>query len=300
MGRNEKTEIPSSKAVVWITTKKAEVVFKMLKSSEKLMPTYPGYVKRMLYFKIKQLSYEKKLGANALDFMLEQTSKARRERKYDYWINRGRRSAAELGLIVPDSLPVGALNEVFADRIYEAKDFLPGAEDVVVDAGAQFGDYSILCSKIYGVKEVHSFEPIERNVVLFKEFAYLNKVEDIRIYQMGLSDTTCTMEMNYSGEMMTNVCNGPFTQRTEFKALDDLQLKVDFLKVDVEGFEMDVLKGAEQTIINSKPRIVMEVHSKKLFRITADFLTRIGYRIIRPEKLVYLTGNIENVFFEPT
>ena len=57
--------------------------------------------------------------------------------------------------------------EVIKEDIYRRyKDFIPDKNSVVIDIGAQYGDYSILCEKLYN-SNVISFEPLGKN---YKEF----------------------------------------------------------------------------------------------------------------------------------
>ena len=55
------------------------------------------------------------------------------------------------------------VNEVFVDNIYSIyNDFIPKKNQTVIDIGAQYGDYAILCSKVYKAK-VYTFEPLPEN-----------------------------------------------------------------------------------------------------------------------------------------
>jgi FkbM family methyltransferase len=263
-------------------------------------PTYPGFLRRMVYFKINQLMFELKNGGGVFDFAFAHISGVNRKKKYSEWMNRGRLAAKSLGISVPETFPEGSLGEVLYDRIYEAVNFIPGKEDTVVDVGAQYGDYSVLCSVLYGVKVIYSFEPIKTNVSLFREFVNLNKIKNINIYEMALSDKTASVEMDFEGDMVTTSGKGSISQVIEFKRLDDLNLSPDFLKIDVEGFEINVLRGAFNTITENMPRIITEVHSKKLKQYTLDFLTHIGYRVAYSGKFPFFNGYIQNLFLEPT
>ena len=64
------------------------------------------------------------------------------------------------------------------------------------------------------------------------------------------------------------------------KRLDDYSFdRVDFLKIHVEGFEYEVLKGAESTINKFKPRIIIETYSDALGRICDQYLLNHGYSL---------------------
>ena len=65
------------------------------------------------------------------------------------------------------------VDEIFTDNIYSIySDFIPKEGQVVVDIGAQYGDYAILCSKVYKAT-VYTFEPLPEN---FKEI-----IENIKL-----------------------------------------------------------------------------------------------------------------------
>jgi FkbM family methyltransferase len=69
--------------------------------------------------------------------------------------------------------------------------------------------------------------------------------------------------------------------RTPVVAIDSLQLqRLDFLKLDVEGMEMDVLRGAQATIARQRPIIMVEVLKSDEAALAA-FLQGLGYRTIR-------------------
>ncbi|MCS7063597.1 MAG: FkbM family methyltransferase [Methylacidiphilales bacterium] len=69
--------------------------------------------------------------------------------------------------------------------------------------------------------------------------------------------------------------------------LDDLDLgegKIGFIKIDVEGAELDVLKGAEKILREREVRLLIETHEEKLEEECKEFLSRLGYwvKVIKP------------------
>ena len=72
---------------------------------------------------------------------------------------------------------------------------------------------------------------------------------------------------------------GGKAQRTRLKTLDSYRLKLTILKIDVEGFEMDVLRGAIKTIKRYHPKIIIETHTYKLREEALRFLGSIGYKV---------------------
>ncbi len=262
-------------------------------------PTYPGKVRKMIYFKMMQSSFFRQNGRNTPSFLLAQLLPGKRSEMYNAWENRGMAGASSLGVHLPPSFPQIAINEVFGDRIYEFEGFIPAKDSSVIDVGAQFGDFSVMCSKVHGVKEVNAFEPIEENLTLFRQLIRINNLGNVRIHNVALSDINGRELMSFQNSMLGLGTGGDVTQMIELRRLDDYNLKCDLLKIDVEGFEIKVLRGAMHTILDNMPRIIMEVHSKMLKKITMQIMNHIGYRLVKHDKAAFMNGNIENVFLEP-
>ena len=88
----------------------------------------------------------------------------------------------------------------------------------------------------------------------------------------------------------------------DYMVLDDIiklleiiiLVNIDIIKIDVEGFEMNVLRAAEYTIKKYKPKIIIETHSFNLFYEVRDFLTNIGYELKHRD---YNTSEYSNNFY---
>ena len=76
------------------------------------------------------------------------------------------------------------------------------------------------------------------------------------------------------------------------RKIDSLNIEnIGLIKIDVEGFEMDVLRGAEKTIRIQKPTLIIEneiVHTDDPFEVF-DFMKKIGYQIFYVDKKLNLT-----------
>ena len=74
------------------------------------------------------------------------------------------------------------------------------------------------------------------------------------------------------------------------------------MKIDVEGFELDVLEGAVETIKKYHPKIIIETHSKELEKKTKEFLSRFDYRLKHEGRSIYNVNDkfdkVTNLFFE--
>ncbi|MCL4326488.1 MAG: FkbM family methyltransferase [Candidatus Thermoplasmatota archaeon] len=175
--------------------------------------------------------------------------------------------------------PSGTLEEVFIERIYtEHSDFLPEKKDVIIDAGAQYGDYTLLCSKYFSVKKIYAFEPLINNFNVLMENIKLNSVNNVEVYNIALGISEGIKNFHID-ENMINKFHGKNTISVAIKSIDSFKFdNVNILKIDVEGSEYDLIRGAIKTIKNSHPKIIMEIHSKDLKVKCLKFLERYGYK----------------------
>ena len=149
----------------------------------------------------------------------------------------------------------------------------------MVDIGAQYGDYAILLSKVYKAT-VYTFEPLPENFKEIIENIKLNGLNErqIQAFNVALGNKDKTEVLSYSGEMANNIGEGKRIE-VEFRTLDSYKIKPDIMKIDVEGFELDVLEGGVETIKKYHPKIIIETHSKEWERRTKEFLSRFDYRL---------------------
>jgi FkbM family methyltransferase len=135
--------------------------------------------------------------------------------------------------------------------------------NVAVDIGANLG----LWSRIMGLdfEKVHSFEPVPEYIECFKKNAPQANVE---LHEIALGSKSGKISLAKRAGAQSCGDTGPSTkekgetivaQNVTMKTLDSFELEgVDFIKVDCEGYELDVLKGAEETILRCKPCIIVE------------------------------------------
>jgi FkbM family methyltransferase len=175
---------------------------------------------------------------------------------------------------------------------------------VIFDVGANFGYYS--CSLAHGLRrncKVYAFEPFPRNYERLKENLRLNHLEGcVRPFPLGLSNVSGQVAMAASsgntGAAHILPGAGVITLSTVDQICDEEQIaKLDFMKVDVEGFEVFVLKGGDKIIRRDKPAMLVEMNPPTLKRAgvsceeLADALEQYDYRlfIAQRKNLVPLT-----------
>jgi len=138
-----------------------------------------------------------------------------------------------------------------------------------IDIGGNKGDFSLLAAKITGQKgQVLTFEPEPENCHWFNESIQLNQYSNIRLFDIALSDSNGKAQL-FLGEksgwhslVSSQGKTDNSTIEVEKRTLDsilnesDIQ-QVDMIKIDVEGAEMEVLLGAEDTLKNNTDLILL-------------------------------------------
>lgn len=145
--------------------------------------------------------------------------------------------------------------------------------DKVVDVGANIGYFSLLASRLVGEDGyVYCFEPCSENVDKLRENIKLNCVDNISIRQVAASNKNGEADFYLSASedarhSLIQTDEHSYIERVKTVMLDSVLLdkKVDFLKIDTEGNDFQVLQGAKSVInANQNIKILFEVYGEVL------------------------------------
>jgi len=163
-------------------------------------------------------------------------------------------------------------------RIWEKKIFdiyknLIDKDDVVYDIGGYIGTHTLPMS--HYAKTVVVFEPNPDICNCLISNIELNDADNVEVYELGLSNECSTAKFSKREDGTSRMYHKSFTKTQMEKwsnrhvivdietiTLDSIageQKNVKLLKIDVEGHEFQVLRGAEQVIKNNRPHILIEV-----------------------------------------
>lgn len=200
-------------------------------------------------------------------------------------------------------------NNIFLHGVYEPyylsiikKELKVG--DTFVDIGANIGQHSLFASRLVGESgKVISFEPIFRLYNQLKKSVHINNFENIKLYNVACGkeekdSDIFFMKNNYGGSSILANDRTDGTEKIKIIRGDNIlkkEDKINFIKIDVEGYEYYALKGIEDTISKHKPKILIEftpsfyeksdaTHSKKII----SFLLSYGYKIFDLEKNTFI------------
>ena len=160
-----------------------------------------------------------------------------------------------------------------------------GGKDTIVDIGAHIGTFAVPMAKV--CKNVIAFEPSRETFALLLRNAQENSAE-IRLVNKALGSVqgsgTLIVRSASNAGANTLMPGGDITVAT----LDEEVAHADFIKLDVEGMELDVLCGGTKLIERARPVIFFEVNLSQLRAHSTSphalerFFTTHGYRLYLP------------------
>ena len=144
--------------------------------------------------------------------------------------------------------------------------------DLFIDVGANIGFLSMVGAVSVGKKgEVIAFEPVPSTYAILKENKSLNKMNNLQLNSFALGSKNENVliyeETNNRGGASIAIKRSENDGiPVEVKRLDELILDrpVQLIKIDVEGLELEVLKGGEQLIRKDHPALIVEYSESRV------------------------------------
>lgn len=155
----------------------------------------------------------------------------------------------------------------------EVAGLLPEPGQIAVDAGAYIGRHTLALARAVGpAGRVLALEPLTSNFRLLKRNVRLNQYPQVTCVLAAAGDANQSSWIYYDWETSTAslVKSRSRRQLVRQRTLDSLCReyglpRIDFLKIDTEGNELEVLQGAAQILEKSPaPRLVIELHDGTL------------------------------------
>ena len=193
-------------------------------------------------------------------------------------------------LLIPNKLYIRRL--VLKEWVKGRKDikilkYLINKKKNSIDIGAYKGVYSFLLAKYS--KKVYAFEPNPKSFNILKKSVRKN----VKAFPFAISDKSGISFLkipkgkkgysNQGGSLRNVKLDKNFGKiKVETKKIDDLKLKnIGFIKIDAEGVELKVLKGAKKLITKYKPTLLIEIEERYISEPIEKSLSKIlnlGYR----------------------
>jgi len=183
----------------------------------------------------------------------------------------------------------------------------PNRRRRALDIGANNGVTATLMAKTF--QRVEAFEP---HPVLSADLAVAN-IPNTRIHAVAVSATVGNAELLVPISKGVRLTGWSSLTGTLFESHDDLQryvvstvtiddfafTDVDYMKIDVEGHELDVLRGAAKTIRQCQPWIVVEALGQQQLAVE-NLLAPLGYTLTDLQLLTGRPGSPHNLLYIPS
>jgi FkbM family methyltransferase len=171
--------------------------------------------------------------------------------------------------------------------------------NAVMDIGANIGLFSVVMGRTIGqTGVVIAFDPVPANITRLKSNLNENGISTDGVYELALGSTNGKMELKMSDDtayasMHTvehGLENGQIIQ-VNVKRLDDVwnergRPMISFIKMDVEGAELEVIEGSGEMIAQCHPTMLIEANTNQHLVKLNEMLQPYGYRHIQPDGFV--------------
>lgn len=161
--------------------------------------------------------------------------------------------------------------------------------ETVIEVGANMGTHTISLARACAPGLLHAFEPQRRVFQVLCANLALNDIANVVAYPdasgeaagfASIPEINYSVTGNFGGVSLTETSEWSDSRTVRVTPIDALPLEAcHLIKVDVEGWETAVLKGAEQTIARYRPLLYVEndraAHQQRLISQIADY----GYRL---------------------
>lgn len=158
--------------------------------------------------------------------------------------------------------------------------------DTILDAGAFPGEFAIYAAKKENI-DVIALEPDPKNAEELRENIALNNVEDnVTVIEKGLWDEKCEKGFERDNQLgMSSQINDKASITIDLDTIDNIvssHQKPDLVKMDIEGAEVEALKGAEKVLEEIRPEFSIATYhrrgsSEKTFNQVEDILQEYKY-----------------------
>ena len=166
-----------------------------------------------------------------------------------------------------NSTDLMALTHVWLIGEYKRKNFEINTEDVVIDVGGHIGLFSLYASQFCKSGKIFTFEPVKENFQLLSENVSLNNLSNLKTFNLAVSNSNSSRKL-YLNEDAAG--HSMFSESSQSITVNSISLKqifddndiihCDFLKLDCEGSEYEIIKNLPKEYFQKIKKMIIEYH----------------------------------------
>ena len=197
-----------------------------------------------------------------------------------------------------NSTDLMALTHVWLIQEYTDNSFSINSDDIIIDVGAHIGLFALLASQFCKDGKIFCYEPIKENYKLLIENIEINKIRNIFPNNLAVTKETSRVKIflndDQSGHSMF-IQNNNFVE-VNSKSLSDIFSdnginECDFLKLDCEGAEYEIIESLSPDLFTKISKTVIEYH-------TADTRPELLERLINKLKQFSFSVHTKPLFID--
>jgi FkbM family methyltransferase len=142
-----------------------------------------------------------------------------------------------------------------------------GEGAVIADIGANIGNHTLFFAICCQAAHVFAFEPVATNFEILARNIELNRLHNVTLFDRpvglaGQRGAISSFKIRNSG---ATVVERSSSGKLKYMSLDDVEFpRLDLVKIDVEGQQLDVIRGSEQTLKRLRPKVMIEMREAEL------------------------------------
>ena len=166
-----------------------------------------------------------------------------------------------------NSTDLMALTHVWLIGEYKRKNFEINEGDIIIDVGGHIGLFSLYASQFCKNGQIFTFEPMVENFDLLSENIKLNNLDNIKIFNLAVSNSNSSVKLYLNRD---DAGHSMFSKSSKTITVDSISLQqifddnnienCNFLKLDCEGTEYEILQNLPLSYFNKIEKIVIEYH----------------------------------------
>jgi len=166
-----------------------------------------------------------------------------------------------------NSTDLMALTHVWLIGEYKRKKFEINDDDVIIDVGGHIGLFSLYASQFCKNGSIFTFEPMVENFDLLSENIKLNNLDNIKIFNLAVSNSNSSVKLYLNQD---DAGHSMFSKSSKSITVNSISLQqifdnnhieyCDFLKLDCEGSEYEIIKNLPATYFKKIKKMIIEYH----------------------------------------